>query len=152
MRIVAAVFCARTAFNLCLASIVRCFSAENQTAPIARLALSLGSIRREDNGRVFRALRDEFSTALHDDGRHSLLVAFDDGSRLDGQFGTVSHIHPSFQQISSFLQGLLAREDELLVAVADLVVVEKQVVGRFQAAVGGPMARVGCRYGVVVAA
>ena len=145
-----AVLAARTAFDLCFAGIVGSLTADDQSAPVARFALSGGFARGEDDGCVGCTLCDQLTAALHDERRLCLLVATDDDTRFKGQFSAVGHVDPAFQVVRATGQGLLARKDEFLVAVADDVALEEQVVGCLQSAVGAPMALVGLCEGVVV--
>ena len=148
--VLAAVLGARAAFDLRLASIVGCTAAEDESAPVAGFALPLGLARGEDDGRLGCALGNEFTATLYDECRLGLLVAADNRSWLNGQFGAFGHIDPAFQIIGATFERLTTREDELLVAVADDVAFEEQVVGCFQSAVGCPMTLFGLGGFVVV--
>ena len=57
-----------------------------------------------------------------------MFVAFDDGARFDGEFGSTGDVNPAFEQVSAFGECLFSGEDELLIAVADNVAVEQQTV------------------------
>lgn len=103
-------------------------SAEDKSAPVARTALSARHLGSEDDRRVGCTLGEEFATTLDDERGFSVFVALDDGAGFDGQFGSVSDIDPTLEQVSAFAEGLLAREDKLVVAIADDVVVVEEVV------------------------
>ncbi len=136
----AAVLRARPALNLRLAGVVGSLSAEDYTAPVAGLALSLGLCRGKHDGFCGRALGNKLAAAFGNERGLGLLVALDDGTRLNGEFRAVGNVHPALERVNALLQGLLARKHKLLVAVANLVAVEKQVVGRLESAVGTPLA------------
>ena len=140
------------------AVVVRSLAAEDDAAPVTGLTATGSHLRGEDDRACLCAFGDELATWLGDEGSLGVLVALDDGARLDGQFSTVSDVHPSFEQVGAFLNSLLALEDEVLVAVADddtvgivlAVVVEENVVAGLEATVGGPV--VDDRRSAVVAA
>ena len=148
----AAVVRARTSFNLLVACVVRCLAAKDEAAPVAGLSLALGLARGEDDGLRSGAFGNELAAAFHNQRTFRLLVAADDGARLNGELRAGGHVDPALQRVGTLLQRLLAVEDQFLVAVADGVVVKEQVVGGAQAAVGGPVAFGRGGYLVVVGA
>ncbi len=98
-------------------------------------------------GSVAGTLGDELAATLCDECCLGLLVALDDSSRFDGKLSTICNIYPSLEEISAFLQSLLACEDEFLVAVANLcsvgvflaICAEENVVASLQATIGCPL-------------
>ena len=145
----------RTTLYLLLSLVVLSLAAENDATPVARLSAAGSLFRCKDDrlcgctlGDEFTAtLCDEFTATLCDECRLGLLVALDDSSRFDGEFSTICNIYPSLEEISAFLQSLLACEDEFLVAVANLCSVgvflvicsEEDVVASLQATIGCPL-------------
>ena len=109
----------RTAFDLHYLLDVEGVAAEDDSAPVAGLALSLLLFGGEDDGLGGRALSEELAAPFDDECGLGVFVAFDDGTGFDGQFGTFTHIDPSLEEISAFLEGLLAGEDDFLVTVSD---------------------------------
>ena len=145
--IIATVPGAWTALDLHLRLVVLGLSADDDTTPVTGFALSGSLFRGEYDRSGGRALCDEFAAPLADERSLGLLVALDDGTRLDGQFGSVGDIDPSFQQIGAFLQGLLAGEYKFGITVADLVslgilavvhLAEEEMVTRLDSSVSSP--------------
>lgn len=126
--VVAAVLGAGATLYLLLGLVVVGASAEDKSAPVARTALSARHLGSEDDRRVGCTLGEEFATTLDDERGFGVFVALDDGAGFDSQFGPVSDIDPPFEQVGTAAQGLLAREDKLVVAVADDVAIIEEVV------------------------
>ena len=114
-------------------------SAEDETSPVARAALSLGLLGGEDDRFACRTLGVEFTATLYDKRSLGVFVAEDDSTRLDGERSAVSDIYPSVEEVFAFLERLRAGEDKLVVAVADGVA-EEEVVRCAQTAVFRPVA------------
>ena len=137
----------RTTLYLLLSLVVLSLTAEDDATPVARLSAAGSLFRCEDDRLCGCTLGDEFSATLCDECCLGLLVALDDSSRFDGELSTICNIYPSLEEISAFLQSLLACEDEFLVAVANLCSVgvflvicsEEDVVASLQAAIGCPL-------------
>ncbi len=145
--VVATMLGARTTLNLLFALVGLGFATEDDAAPVAWLATSCCFFGSEYDRSIFGSLGDELAATFCDEGSFGLLVALDDGARLDGELCSVSDIYPSLEEISAFLQCLLACENELLVAIADFcsigiflaVLAEEDVVASLQATVGCPL-------------
>ena len=137
----------RATLYLLLSLVVLSLTAEDDATPVARLSAACSLFRCKDDRLCGCTLGDEFTATLCNECRLGLLVALDDSSRFDGELSTICNIYPSFEEISAFLQSLLACEDELLVAVTNLCSVgvllivcsEENVVAGFQAAIGCPL-------------
>ena len=86
MGIVATMLGTRATLDLCLAGIVRSFATEYQATPVARTALAFGLFRCKHNRCRFGALGNEFAATLYNESSHGLLVALDNGTRLNGKF------------------------------------------------------------------
>ena len=137
--VVAAVLGARAALDLHLDLIVASLAADDETAPVARLTAASGILGREDDRLLGRALGKELAATLNDEGSLGLLVALDDCARLDGERCAVGNVDPALEGVGALLQRLLAIEDEALVAVADYVTFEEEIVAGLQAAVLAPV-------------
>ena len=94
--IVAAVFGARTTFNLLLRSVCASLAAEDDAAPVARPAAAGSLLGCEYDRLCFRTLGYELSATLGYEGSLGVLVALDYGSRFDGQFSAVGDVYPTF--------------------------------------------------------
>ena len=94
--IVAAVFGARTTFNLLLRSVGAGLAAEDDAAPVARSAATGCLLGCEYNRLCLRTLGYELSATLSYEGSLGVLVALDYGSRFDGQFSAVGDVYPTF--------------------------------------------------------
>ena len=141
---------ARTAFNLCFASVVGSFAADDEAAPVAGLAVALFGSRGEYDRSVGCTASPELTAAFYDERSFRLLVAADHGPRLDGQFRAIGNVHPAAQGIRALGESLLAFEHKFLVTVADNVAFEEKVVGCFHAVVFAPISVVGLRSAAAV--
>ena len=109
---------ARTTLNLHLCLVVLCPAAEDNASPVAGFALSLWHLRGKHDRLCGGALCNQFSASFGYQGSLGLFVALDHSAWFNGQCGSVGNIHPAFEQIGAFLQGLVAGEHKFLVAVA----------------------------------
>ena len=122
-------------------------SAEDDTTPVARFSVACSFFRCEDDRLCGCTFGDQFTATLCDKGSLGLLVALDDRSWFDGEFSAICNIYPSLEEISAFLQSLLACENEFLVAVSDLCSVgvllvvsfEENVVASLKTTIGSPL-------------
>lgn len=122
LSIIAAVLCAwTTLYLLCEnAIVVWCLSAEDDTTPVSRLALSGNFLRCEYDWCCLSTAGDKLATRLSDECSLRLLITLDDCSRLYGQCCSVGNVNPSLQNICSLFQCRVTLEDKLLVAVTYL--------------------------------
>ena len=143
--VVAAMLGAGATLNLHFLLVVLGLAAEDHTAPVTRPAAALGLLGGEHDRAGDCAMGEEFAATLHDEGGLGVFVALDDGAGLDGQFGSIANVDPALQEVGAFLQGLLALEDKLLVAISNfcsisvfLAIGEEDVVASFQTTIGRP--------------
>lgn len=148
--VAAAVLGAGAALDRHLGPVVPGFAAEDDTAPVARLAPSRRFCRGKDDRLLRRAPGPELAAPFGDQRRHGRLVAFDYGSGLDRELRTVADINPSHERIGTFREGVFPLDLEFVVPVADLrAVAEKDL---FQVALSAARTITASRIGFVVAA
>ena len=126
--IAATVFGTGTALDLHLSLIVTGVTADDESAPVARFTVAFGLFRGKYDRFLGSTLSIEFSAGFYNESGFGVFVAFDDGARFDGEFGSTGDVNPAFEQVSAFGECLFSGEDELLIAVADDVAVEQQTV------------------------
>ena len=137
----------RTTLDLHLFLVVSGLSTKDDATPVAGFSATLGLFRSKHDGLLCRALSNQFAATLSNEGSLGLLVALDHRTLFNGQFGAVSDINPTLQQVGAFLQCLFSCKHKFLVTIAYLTAFgvftairfrEQQMVAGPDSTIGGP--------------
>ena len=119
--VVTSVDCGRATLDLHCLLVVAGLSADDESAPVAGTPLPGSLCRGHYHRRVLRAVHLDISSGFHDERRHSLLVALDDGSGGYAEFRSGIHIDPSLEQIDTLLKSHVAGKVEVLGTIAEFL-------------------------------